>query len=136
MPFDVKTLKTTGPARPVGERVGTNTASGHGRFAVSTTGVLVYEPGEGAARDASLVWVDRKGAETPARAERTRYQFARLSPDGLLMALGIAEANGAEQILDLRPGARHPGQAHLRGLELLARVVRRRDARDVHERPG
>ena len=98
VPFDARTLKVTGPPRPVVERVAAFTASGHGQFAVSTNGVLVYEPGAGAAGDASLVWVDRKGGETPVRAERARYQAARLSPDGKLVALEIADSNGAAQI--------------------------------------
>jgi eukaryotic-like serine/threonine-protein kinase len=106
VPFDLKTLKVTGSARPVVERVATNTATGMGRFAVSTNGLLVYEQGAGAAADASLVWVDRKGAETAVRPERARYQSARLSPDGKLVALGIADANGSEQVwvLDLARG--------------------------------
>ena len=98
VPFDARTLKVTGPPRPVVERVAAFTASGYGQFSVSTNGVLVYEPGAGAAGDASLVWVDRKGAETPVRAERARYQAARLSPDGRLVALEIADSNGAAQI--------------------------------------
>jgi serine/threonine-protein kinase len=98
VPFDLASLKVTGPPRPVAERVATFPNSGHGQFAVSTGGVLVYEPGGGAASDAALVWVDRKGAETPVRAERARYQAARLSPDGKLVALEIADSNGAAQI--------------------------------------
>jgi serine/threonine-protein kinase len=103
VPFDAGTLKATGSARPVVERVARDTATGHGRFAVSVSGVLIYEQGAGASADASLVWVDRKGAETSARPERGRYQFARLSPDGKLVALGIADPNGTEQIWVLDP---------------------------------
>ena len=103
VPFDLKTLKVTGAARPVGERVATNTATGLGRFAVSTNGLLVYEPGAAATADSTLVWVDRKGMETVVRPERGRYQSVRLSPDGKLIAMGIADANGSEQIWVLDP---------------------------------
>jgi serine/threonine-protein kinase len=103
VPFDLKTLTATGASRPVVERVATNTATGHGRFAVSTSGVLIYEQGAGASNDTSLVWVDRKGTETPVRPQRGRYTFARLSPDGKQVALGIADPNGAEQIWVLDP---------------------------------
>jgi Tol biopolymer transport system component len=98
VPFDLASLKVTGPPRPVAERVATFPNSGHGQFAVSTNGVLVYEPGGGAGSDAALVWVDRKGGEAPVRAERARYQSARLSPDGKFVALEIADSNGAAQI--------------------------------------
>jgi Tol biopolymer transport system component/predicted Ser/Thr protein kinase len=103
VPFDAKTLKVTGPPRPVVQHVAAFTASGYGQFAVSTDGVLVYEAGAGAAGDASLVWVDRRGGENPARAERGRYQSARLSPNGKLIALEIADSNGSAQIFVFDP---------------------------------
>ena len=103
VPFDLKTLRATGSARPVVERVATNTSTGLGRFGVSTNGLLVYEPGAGAMADATLVWVDRKGAETAVRPDRARYQSVRLSPDGKLIAMGIADANGSEQVWVLDP---------------------------------
>ena len=101
--FDPTTLKATGAARPVVESVLTNSASGHGQFAVSTNGTLVFMPGAGASSDTSLVWVDRKGVSTPARAERGRYESARLSPDGKLAALGISDPSGSAQIWILDP---------------------------------
>jgi len=106
VPFDLKTLKATGDARPVVERVATNNVTGHGRFAVSDSGILVYESQPRGTADASLVWVDRKGAQTLVRPERARYETARLSPDGKFVALGITDATSAEQIwvLDVARG--------------------------------
>jgi Tol biopolymer transport system component len=96
--FDPVTLTTTGAARPVVGNVQWNSASGHGQFAVSANGILVYVPSAGAASESSLVWVDRKGTATPARTEKGRYTSARLSPDGTHAAVGIADPNGSEQI--------------------------------------
>ena len=103
VPFDPATLKTTGAARPVVSNVVWNSASGHGQFAVSTNGILAFVPGAGVSSETSLVWVDRKGASTPARPEKGRYTAARLSPDGTRAALGIADPNGTEQIWILDP---------------------------------
>ncbi len=101
--FDPTTLKATGAARPVVENVFANTASGYAEFAVSTNGILAYLPGAGANSETSLVWVDRKGTSTPARAEKGRYETARLSPDGKLAAIGISDPNGTEQVWILDP---------------------------------
>ncbi len=98
VPFDLSSLTVTGQARPVGERVAVSTATGHAQFALSANGILAYEPVDSSAGDTSLVWVDRKGGETPARPEVARYESVRLSPDGKLIALSISDANGAEQI--------------------------------------
>ncbi|TAK16686.1 MAG: serine/threonine-protein kinase [Acidobacteria bacterium] len=98
VPFNLSTLKTAGAARPVLEGVASSPNTGKGSFDVSTDGVLVYEPGADSSAMRSLVWADRKGVETSARAERGRYQAAHLSPNGKLMALEVAGANGVPQI--------------------------------------
>ena len=98
VPFDLSTFKTAGSARPVLEGVAANANTGKASFDVSTDGVVVYEPGADSSESRSLVWVDRKGVESPARVERGRYQAARLSPNGKLMALEVTGANGAAQI--------------------------------------
>ena len=103
VPFDVATLETTGAARPVVGNVDRDSSTGHGQFAVSANGILVYVPGADESLERSLVWVDRKGTATPARAEKGRYTAARLSPSGKLAAIGVAEPNGGEQIWVLDP---------------------------------
>ncbi len=103
VPFDVATLKTTGAARPVVSNVARNSSSGRAQFALNEKGTLVYLPGSDASQESAIVWVDRKGTVTPARAQKGRYVTARLSPDAKLIALAISEANGGEQIWILDP---------------------------------
>ncbi len=59
-------------------------------YSVSQTGTLVYVPGEAEATR-SLVWVDRKGRETPLKAPPRGYMIPRISPDGENVALMIRD---------------------------------------------
>ncbi|MBI4479873.1 MAG: protein kinase [Acidobacteria bacterium] len=90
VPFDPKRLETTG--RPVTVLEGLmSTSSGASRFAVSQTGTLAYVPGtvQQGTRLRTLVWVDRKGAETPLPAPPNDYSRPQLSPDGSKLALQL-----------------------------------------------
>jgi len=62
------------------------------QFSVSETGVLVYAPSTGDARDFSLVWVDRGGAVTPITDLPRGYEDLHLSPDGRRVALTVEES--------------------------------------------
>ena len=84
VPFDLKRLEVTGVATPVVESV--QTQSGVAQFAISTTGTLVYAPGRSTAALSSLVWVDRRGNETPIPGRPGEYQELDLAPDGLRVA--------------------------------------------------
>ena len=98
VPFDPATLETTGPARLVVEDVLSNGTSGVGHFAVSANGTLIYEAGGGA--ETTLVWIDRRGGETPVRPEPGLYSQARLSPDGTRIALTMTADSDQVFVLD------------------------------------
>ncbi len=89
--FDLKTLEVQGDAVPVADGV-TMGPNASVQFAVSETGALTYAPGsntiEGARR--SLVWLDRKGQETPIKnMPLQEYAALRLSPDNTSVATQI-----------------------------------------------
>jgi hypothetical protein len=67
-----------------------------GSFALSATGVLVYLPEVADGRDAEprqLIWVDRKGAETPVSLPARDYGTVRLSPDGGKAVMDVVQEN-------------------------------------------
>jgi serine/threonine protein kinase len=80
-PFDPQRLTVTGTAVPVVDsilQVGVTV-----QYTLSAIGSLAYVPGDAqAGQRKSLVWVDRKGAETPLAATVNNYLSPRLSPDG------------------------------------------------------
>jgi serine/threonine-protein kinase len=69
-------------------------------YAVSQAGTLAYVPGEAAATRL-LVWVDRKGHETPLKAPPRGYMIPRISPDGANVALEILDQENDIWIWDL-----------------------------------
>jgi serine/threonine-protein kinase len=67
--------------------------SGAAEFSVSP-GALAYTPGgvsDAVAAQRSLVWVNRQGREEPISAPPRAYAVARLSPDGMRIALEIGD---------------------------------------------
>jgi serine/threonine-protein kinase len=91
VPFDEDRLAVTGEAVPVLEGVMTF-STGSANYALSPNGSLVYAPARpDIATPRTLVWVDRKGAETPLNAPPRSYAAARLSPDGTKIALDIRD---------------------------------------------
>ncbi|MFN0149379.1 MAG: protein kinase domain-containing protein, partial [bacterium] len=76
-PFDPEKLEITGPALPLTEQVSANFA-----FDVSGDGKLLYVPQPGAGTGDELIWLDRKGAATPALDTRSSWVQPRVSPDG------------------------------------------------------
>jgi serine/threonine-protein kinase len=108
VPFDVTTLRTSGTPIRVQDRVSTGGGNTIGRAGASLThdGGLVFHTGEARRR---LVWVDRKGAVTPAVPDTRAFDFLRLSPDGRHAAVVINTANNNDAwILDLQSGALTP----------------------------
>jgi len=96
MPFDVRTLRTSGTA--IVARDLSDTGPGAEPF-LSYSGGLVYPRSEAKHR---LVWVDRKGQATPAFPEARGFQNVRVSPDGRRAALMIQAARKSDLwILDL-----------------------------------
>ena len=93
VPFDVSTLATTGPARPVLEDVRIDLQPDpRVLMDVSRSGALVYVAGAAGAVERELVWVDRQGVFTPVTNEKRAYRGAQLSPDGRTMAVLIDSA--------------------------------------------
>ncbi|MDZ4804752.1 MAG: protein kinase [Candidatus Eisenbacteria bacterium] len=76
-PFDPVKAVVTGPAVPLTERVDNNYC-----FDVSNDGKLLYVPLPGAGEGEEIVWLDRKGATTPAMETRGPWMQPRVSPDG------------------------------------------------------
>jgi serine/threonine-protein kinase len=89
LPFDLRTLRATGPPFPLLE----GTTSTGNLMDVSEDGVLVY--GGPAVTNSlaprSLVWVDRAGTRTVAVREARPYRFPSLSNDGRHVSVGIVD---------------------------------------------
>jgi serine/threonine-protein kinase len=91
IPFRLDTLERTGPpvALPAWGEVSPGSAT---PFAVSDTGVLVYDTG-GPIISSRLVWVDREGRATPAAEQLHDFGAPRLSPDGKRLAITYGVGN-------------------------------------------
>jgi eukaryotic-like serine/threonine-protein kinase len=59
------------------------------QISFSTTGPMVYVPGNERPRQDALVWVDRSGSEAPTGASGGTYFQPRLSQDGSRMAVTV-----------------------------------------------
>jgi TolB protein len=101
VPFDPQRLQVSGTAVPVVEGVLQSTTNGAAEYSFSATGSLAYVPGSAQAGQLRLVWVNRNGAEQPLAAPAHAYQFPRLSPDGLRVAVGVTEQENQVWIYDL-----------------------------------
>ena len=75
--------------------------TGAGQFSFSSSGMLAYVGGSGQSSELNLVWVDRKGTIQPLLAPPHRYLTPRLSPDGRLVAVTLAEGKADIWIYDL-----------------------------------
>ncbi len=99
--FNLDRLETTGEPVAVASNVASR-GTGATDFAVSKSGTLVYAPGN-ADVDArrSLVWVDRRGVETPLPTPNRAYFALRLSPDGTRVAIDIRDQERDIWVLDI-----------------------------------
>ena len=83
-PFDVDRLELQGEPVPVIDGVAP------GSVALSREGQLLYALGEPTASEGTLVWVDRRGTETPFDSSwRGRFEYPALSPDGRSLAVSV-----------------------------------------------
>jgi hypothetical protein len=86
LPIDLESLTPTGAPIPVADPVERARNSGGVYFAVSLTGLLVYAP---TGRDHRLVWVDRRGVESPLSPEHGDFRIPVLSPDDSSLVVGM-----------------------------------------------
>jgi len=89
-PLDPKTGELRGEAAPLVEGVAITSAAGIGAFSTSGNGILVYQPGSGAA-DSQLTWFDRTGKNLGTVGSAGEYTNPALAPDGSRLAVGIRE---------------------------------------------
>jgi len=102
-PFDPVQMLLTGQERSVFEPY-MDSVGMPSKWAVTPTGTLAYVP-VGLFTDVrSLVWVDRRGNETPVPAPHRRYNMPRISPDGGRIAVDVVESgdDGDIWLFDLR----------------------------------
>lgn len=83
-PFDADRLEVTGPSVALIEGVASG-VFGAGKFAISESGTLVYQPGSASA--GSIALVKRDGAETLVESDQD-VSDPRLSPDGSRVVFG------------------------------------------------
>lgn len=110
VPFDADRLEVTGEAVPVVDGVQTDSESGLAVYAVSASngGTLVYLPGADTSNraDRTPVWVDRNGHEEPTGIPPGAYRDPRLSPDGRLLAMTVADSEQTDiWIYDVETGS-------------------------------
>ena len=104
MPFNLDRLEATGNPVPLIGSVVENATQGDAEFVFSQQGTLVFQTGPVEGGNSSLrtlVWVDRKGAETPVPAPPRPYDDPRLSPDGQQVVVQIAAATSDVWIYDI-----------------------------------
>ena len=105
VPFDLDRLELTGAAVPLVDDVAVARAgAGAPQYAISRAGTLVYARASAAQYPpASLVWVDRGGAETSiAGVPERRYRSLRLSPSGDRVALDVREGQDDTWVFDFQ----------------------------------
>jgi serine/threonine-protein kinase len=103
VPFDLRTLRTTGKPTPLADDVRTEGGPGDSQFALSDEGTLVYAPGRDGSKG-SLVWVDQRGAMGDTVPVRVGSLIAfRASRDGRKLAMIERTPNGTAEtrIVDL-----------------------------------
>jgi para-nitrobenzyl esterase len=88
VPFDLTTLELRGDPVPILEGVRHHPTSGV-NYNLSDEGTLVYIPRP--QHDQKLVWVDRRGRETPILHQPKGFETPRLSPEGKRVALTLSE---------------------------------------------
>ena len=103
IPFDAARLQTTGAPVPVVDGVAGDTTTGAGDYAVSSTGALVYVPGDPTGGQHVLAWVDLKGAATPIDAPAALYCDPKVSPDGKRIAVSLIESASARNVSVVDP---------------------------------
>ncbi len=96
VPFDLDRMEVTGtPVRAI-EGLRSNSITGGAQFTVSSTGTLLYMPGEMIGAGVPLYWLDREGKTTTLRSTPANWMTLLLSPDGRRLATEVL--NGSSDI--------------------------------------
>jgi serine/threonine-protein kinase len=104
-PFDLETLRMTGPAGPMVEGIDSS-ANDAGQFAVAPSGALVYVAGAAAGgADMPIHWIDASGAVTTLSSQASAWTSPAFSPDGRSLVYSVRGASGGLWVLDLERGA-------------------------------
>jgi eukaryotic-like serine/threonine-protein kinase len=85
--FDASQLRLDGDAEPVAEHVGVNAITSRAIFAVSETGLLVYEAANATGDTDRLVWYDRTGKQIDATGTPGLYLEPSVSADSSKLAI-------------------------------------------------
>jgi serine/threonine-protein kinase len=86
IPFDVKSLAPTGPAKTVLEGVLMDRRDGGACFDISEDGTLAYISGGIISHNKDVVWMDRNGNREPILKSEPVDREIRVSPDGTRLA--------------------------------------------------
>ena len=100
VPFDAERLEIKGTAVPVVEDVFENT-NGAADFAVARDGTLAYSHGGLQIGERALLWIDRKGAATPASKIKRPFTLPAISSDGRRVAITVQAETYDVWVLDL-----------------------------------
>lgn len=85
--FDASRLRLDGDAVPLVERAGVNAITSRAIFAVSETGIMVYEPGNATGDTDQLIWYDRTGKQIEATGTPGLYLEPSVSADSSKLAI-------------------------------------------------
>ncbi len=110
VPFDLERLATVGSPVAVQENVAFNPLTGAGQWALADNGTLIYLQGNSVqggsvVPQSNLVWIDGRGASSPAAALAQTFADPRLSPDGRLVAVEITAEGDEVWVIDLVRGS-------------------------------
>ena len=98
--FEPATLAVGGDARPVQDGVHVRGGAGAASFGISTTGTLVYLPGDPHERR-QIMWVDRTGQSKPIGGPPRVFRYPRLAPDRERLAVYVADPNPGLWLFDI-----------------------------------
>jgi len=93
--FDIRKLRTVGEAVPIAERILFNPFRFTGEFAVSDSGLLVYQSGSMVAQS-QLTWFDLDGHKLGTLGEPAAVAGIFLSPNGKQMLAPVVDASSNE----------------------------------------
>ena len=106
--FNLDRLRVEGDPLTLANGVLMGTAAG-AYYAVSQAGTLAYVPATATPDPPrTLVWLDRKGTETPLNAPPRPYRTVRLSPDGHRIAVAINDQRARRVDLGPATSDAHP----------------------------